>query len=67
MDIDAMRGAMRDKKKTPADLAAALSIDESTFYRKLNSNGDKFTVAQARKIAQVLEMTEADAAAIFFR
>lgn len=37
------------------ELSDALGINESTFYRKLNNNGD-FSRAEIAKITEVLEL-----------
>ena len=46
--------------------AKELGIDPSTFYRKLNNNGDDFTIEQMRRIIAITEMSEDEAVDIFF-
>jgi predicted transcriptional regulator len=46
-------------------LASILEIDRATLYRKLN-DGEKFTIGEARKINEVLELNKDEANEIFF-
>lgn len=48
-----------------AQFADEIEIDRSTMYRKLN-DGEKFTVREAQKIKDVLNLTSDEASAIFF-
>lgn len=66
MDVTLLRAKMQERRMSVSDLAVHIGIDDSTFYRKLNENGEKFTVAQARAMATVLELSPEDTTAIFF-
>ncbi len=48
------------------ELAEVINKDRATFYRKLNSNGDNFTVKEANLIVRALKLNAEDATAIFF-
>lgn len=50
---------------TAKDLANALGINESTYYRRMANHGATFTVEQAQKIAEILRMSRDDAVDIF--
>ena len=45
-------------------LATMIGIDRSSLYRKLN-NAEKITIGEARKMKEVLEMTDGEACEIF--
>jgi DNA-binding Xre family transcriptional regulator len=38
------------------ELAKAIGIDRATFYRKMHSNGEKFTVGEMHKMIDALNM-----------
>lgn len=65
MNILKLRGKMVEKEMRVESLAATLEIDRATLYRKLN-NGESFTVGEARKIKNALELTREEAHDIFF-
>ncbi len=48
------------------DLATKIGVDKSTIYRKIASNGDNFTVGEAKRIAEILDLSAEDSAQIFF-
>lgn len=64
-NMDLLKEKMRTKNVSIDELAKALNIDVSTFYRKLKSNGENFTVGQIHKIVEVLNLSNSDASAIF--
>lgn len=57
---------MAEMKVSKAELANELGIHKSTLYRKLDNNGEDFTVAEANKIVEVLELNKDEAISIFF-
>lgn len=54
-DKRALQAQMVLKGINAKELSDALGINESTFYRKLNNNGD-FSRAEIAKITEVLEL-----------
>ena len=48
------------------DLAEKLCIDKSTLYRRLNREGETFTVKEANIIVEELKLTKEEATSIFF-
>ena len=48
------------------ELAKIIGKDRSTLYRKLNSEGEDFTVKEAKTIANALNLNSKEATAIFF-
>ena len=49
-----------------SELAAKIGMDKSTLYRKIANNGETMTVKDANAIVRALNLTSADALAIFF-
>ena len=66
MDVSLLRAKMHERKMSVSALSESIGIDDSTFYRKVNENGEKFTVAQARAMASLLELTPEETTEIFF-
>lgn len=48
------------------ELSEKIGIDKSTFYRRLESNGKKFTIEEVIKIAKVLNLDRKKVDSIFF-
>lgn len=66
VDINKLKGKIVEKGINVTDLAKRISIDRATFYRKLNTNGESFTILEADKIAKELELTLNEVNLIFF-
>lgn len=66
VNIALMNDAIKRSGKTKAEIAAAIRMDESTFYRKMNKNGSTFTVEQACRLAETLKMDADTAQSVFF-
>ena len=64
VDVAKLRGKIVEKGFTVETLATAIGIDRSTLYRKLDTI-EKFTIGEARKIKEVLGLTNAEATQIF--
>lgn len=61
-----LRQRMKEKNIGPDQVSAKMGIDRATFYRKMKSGGVKFTVREIQRIIAVLDLTDAEAAQIFF-
>ena len=66
VNVNKLKGVIVEKQATVKELSDAIGIDESTFYRKLRSGGDPFTIGEADQIAKFLRLTKDEASAIFF-
>ena len=55
-----------EKGRNIDSLAESLGVDRSTLYRRLSENGQTFTVGEADKICQILNLTASEANGIFF-
>ena len=56
---------MVEKGMNVESLASDMGIDRATLYRKL-SDGEKFTIGDAKKISAALDLTAEEANDIFF-
>ena len=65
MNILKLKGKMVETELTVEALAAKIGVDKSTLYRKMEF-GEKFTVGEARKIKDVLSLSNDDVMSIFF-
>lgn len=67
MDVERLRAKMREKNVSILELSELLRIDVSTFYRKIAVDSTNlFSVEQARRIAQKLELDDREIQNIFF-
>lgn len=65
VNVQGLEQSMRSACIGKGQLAAAIGIDQATFYRKMQSNGEKFTVGEMHKMIDVLKMPVDLAASIF--
>lgn len=66
MNVEKMKQFMKDHNLTPKDMAKAVNINESTWFRKVNRDGDTFTVKEMNMIISAFGMEKTEAADIFF-
>ena len=66
VNVNKLKGKIVENQASIKDLSDAIGIDESTFYRKLRSGGEPFTIGEADQIAKFLNLTKEEATAIFF-
>lgn len=66
VNVNKLRGKIVECGKTVEELATAMDVAPSTFYRKLQSNGESFTIREADIIARFLNLDAEEASAIFF-
>lgn len=64
-NVDALKRKMTEKNVNNEDMAKALKIAQSTFYRKLNKKGENFTVGQMHRIVEILGLNLEEAVTIF--
>lgn len=65
MDIERLKGKIKSSGHTLAETANAINIDQSTLYRKLQTQGETFTLAQADGLKSFLGLTNEEATEIF--
>nr|WP_285851716.1 helix-turn-helix transcriptional regulator [Bacillus licheniformis] len=66
VNVNKLRGKIVENGMTIGELAKKIGVDRSTFYRKLNSNGETFSIKEANLICTVLGLTSKEATVIFF-
>lgn len=66
VNIDKLRGAMKERRVSVEDLAKAIGIDCSTLYRRFADGGKSFTIGEVCGIVKELSLPSDIAAAIFF-
>lgn len=66
MNVDLLKSTIKHSGKSIAMVASNINVDESTFYRKLQQNGETFTVAQAAAIKDALNLSAKEAYDIFY-
>lgn len=66
VNVALLNDAIKNSGKTKSEVASYIQMDESTFYRKMSRNGSTFTVDQACRIAEMLEIDADTAQNIFF-
>lgn len=66
VNIDSLKGAIAEKGYSLNTFSEKLSFDKSTFYRKINSAGESFSIKEADEIATILELKYNEVMRIFF-
>lgn len=61
-----LKGRIVEKGKNIAGVAKEIGIDKSTFYRKMQSDGEKFTVKEVLDLAKAIPLTKDEIISIFF-
>ena len=64
MDLQKLKGKLVEKGWNVETLAEHIGVERSSMYRKLN-NFEKITIGEAKKITDVLELSNEDASYIF--
>lgn len=67
MNVNKLRGKIVEQEMNVEKLAKAIGMDKSTLYRKLNSDGDTFTVREVNSICKALNLSKNEAFEIFFK
>lgn len=65
VNVNKLRGKIVECNTSVAELSERIGIDKATLYRKLNEPGS-FTIKDADAIKEALNLSSADAVAIFF-
>lgn len=66
MNINKLKGKIVENGINVEKLASLIGIDRSTFYRKLNNQGETFTVREVNLICKHLKLSKDEAMEIFF-
>jgi predicted transcriptional regulator len=66
VQLNKLKGKIVENNLTIERIAKLLDIDKSTFYRKLGSGGDSFTVKEVNSIIKELALSPNEISEIFF-
>ncbi len=66
MDLQAFHSVLASKGMTKTELARNIGMDRATIYRKLATNGERFTVQEVNAIRRALRLDQQTANKIFF-
>ena len=66
VNIPKLKGKMVENELSISEMSERIGVDRSTIYRKLNSGGDSFTIAEVQSIAKELRLNTDDINSIFF-
>ena len=66
VNINSLKGTITEKGYSLHSFSEKLSFDKSTFYRKINTAGESFSIKEADEIATVLGLTYEEVRKIFF-
>ena len=66
VNINSLKGKISEKGYSLNTFSEKLSFDKSTFYRKINSEGESFSIKEADEIATLLNLNYDEVMKIFF-
>ena len=66
VNINKLKGKIVERGMSMEALADLTGLSRATLYRKINANGEDFTIREADSIAHALELTYEEVNAIFF-
>lgn len=66
MNVNKLKGRIVENGTTVEEMAKSMGTAPSTIYRKLQANGESFTIKEADDIVKFLRLSAEDATAIFF-
>ena len=66
IDVNRLKEKIAESGMNIETFARSVEIDRTTFYRKLNAGGVKFTICEIQRIIKMLGLSNEEAANIFF-
>ncbi len=66
IDTNKFRAIIIERNTSIEEISSKLGVNKSTIYRKLQQNGDTFTLKEVNIIAQTLNLTINEMIKIFF-
>lgn len=66
VNVNRLKGKLVENGATVEEMARFIGVSAATIYRKLQNNGESFTIGEASRIAGFLHLTPDEATAIFF-
>lgn len=65
VDTRLLRDKIAEKRTNVSEVASKLGMDKATLYRRL-ADSDAFTIGEADRIVEVLDLSHDEAVSIFF-
>jgi predicted DNA-binding protein (UPF0251 family) len=65
MNMAKLRGKIVENNTTQEAVADTMNIDRSTFYRKIKSGGEGFTIKEVRDMINIIPLTREEVWEIF--
>lgn len=66
VNVDRLRGRMVEYKINVDKMAALIGINRATFYRKMENNGEAFTIREVNVMSKALNLSLTEVNDIFF-
>ena len=66
VNINKLKGKIVERGLNVEELASRIGMDRTTLYRKINANGEGFSIKEADSIVNELCLTREEANDIFF-
>lgn len=66
VNIDRLKAALRERNITIEQASEHIGVNQATFYRRISRDGEKFTVSEVGKLAELLNMDSQTMNRIFF-
>lgn len=66
VNVDKLKGKIRERQSTQELLANEMGINKSTLYRKFKSGGNTFEIWEVHKIVEALNLSDQEVKEIFF-
>lgn len=60
-----LRDKIAEKRMNVCEIANKMGVDKATLYRRI-ANSDSFTIGEAGKLAEILNLSHSEAVSIFF-
>jgi len=67
VNIMKLKGKIVENGMNISTLANSMDIDRATLYRRMQANGESFTIKEANEICRILNLSSEEAKAIFFK
>lgn len=64
-NLNKLKGKIKECGMTQEEFAKAIGMEKSTYYRKMQSGGSKFTIGQMHDAVKVLGLSAEEANDIF--
>ena len=66
VNVNRLKGKLVELGMNVETAANLIGMDKATFYRRLASNGETFTIGEADAISKILNLTKSEVNDIFF-